>query len=85
MTSSHESSEYLISVIPDTTGSSTILNTTGGTMLMLVDIAHSRDISTNEKFTTYLFYSYKVNHTDSNATFTVENVSGTVYIYYISI
>lgn len=85
MTSSYESSEYLISVIPDTTGSSTILNTTGGTMLMLVDIAHSHDTYTNEKSTTYLFYAYKVNRTDSNATFTVENASGTVYIYYISI
>lgn len=84
MTSSHESSEYLISVIPDTTGSG-ILNTTGGTMLMLVDIARSHDTYTNEKSTTYLFYAYKVNRTDSNATFTVENASGTIYIYYISI
>lgn len=76
MTSSNKSSEYLISVIPDTTG---------GTMLMLVDILRSKDISTNEKFITYLFYAYKVNRTDSNTTFTVENSSGTIYIYYISI
>lgn len=85
MTSSSEYSEYLISVIPDTTGSSGFQYTTGGTMLMLVDIARSQDTSTNEKFTTYLFYAYKINHTISNATFTAENASGTIYIYYISI
>ena len=75
MTSSYYSSEYLISVIPDTT------NYTG---LILADVLHSKDIYLNENYTTYDFYVYKFNYGD-NYTFTKANANGTVYIYYISI
>lgn len=75
MTSSHYSSEYLISVIPDTT------NYTG---LILLDVLHSKDISLNENYTIYEFYAYKLKYGD-NYTFTKVNTNGTAYIYYISI
>lgn len=75
MTSSYESSEYLISAIPDTT------NYTG---LILVDVLHQQDLYLNEKYTTYDFYAYKLKYGD-NYTFTKVNANGTIYIYYISI
>ena len=75
MTSSYYSSEYLISVIPDTT------NYTG---LILADVLHQQDISLNENYTTYEFYAYKLKYGD-NYTLTKVNANGTVYIYYISI
>ena len=43
MTSSYYSSEYLISVIPDTANYAA---------LILADILHSRDISSNKNYTT---------------------------------
>ena len=75
MTSSYYSSEYLISVIPDTT------NYTG---LILADVLHQQDIYLNEKYTIYDFYAYKLKYGD-NYTFTKVNANGTIYIYYISI
>lgn len=75
MTSSYYSSEYLISVIPDTT------NYTG---LILVDVLHTQNISLNENILTYDFYAYKLKYGD-NYTFTKVNANGTVYIYYFSI
>ena len=77
MTSSYYSSEYLISVIPDTT------NYTG---LILVDVLHTQDISLNENILTYEFYAYKLKYGDNyNYTFTKVNANGIVYIYYFSI
>ena len=78
MTSTDYSSEYLISVIPDTTNN---------TVLKLVDILHARDISMNMTITNYIFHAYKLTYDDDNNyhKLTQSNASGTVYIYYISI
>lgn len=75
MTSSYYSSEYLISVIPDTTNNA---------VLILADVLHSKDIYINENYTTYAFYAYNLKYGD-NYTFTKVRANGTVYIYYISI
>ena len=75
MTSSYYSSEYLISVIPDTT------NYTG---LILEDVLHQQDIYLNENYTIYVFCAYKLKYGD-NYTLTKINANGTAYIYYISI
>lgn len=75
MTSSSYSSEYLINAIPDTTDNTTMI---------LVNVAHSQDTSTNERFTIYLFYTCKINN-GNNFTFIRSFMIGTVYIYYISI
>lgn len=74
MTSTYYSSEYLINAIPDTTDNVTIV---------LANVAHSRDVSANERFITYLFYSCKINN-GSNFTFIRSPMIGTVNIYYIS-
>lgn len=74
ISSDRKISEYLISVIPDTTNY---------TALILADILHQKDISLNKEYTCYIFYTYKINY-DDNYTFTKVNADGTVYIYYIS-
>lgn len=77
VSSDHTISEYLISVIPDTTNH---------TVLKLVDILHTRDISMNITITNYIFYAYKLTYDDNNYyKLTQSNASGTVYIYYILI
>ena len=75
MTLTDYSSEYLINAIPDTT-----INTT----MILVNVLHSRDTSTNERFIDYLFYSCKINNSN-NFTFIRSPMVGTINIYYISI
>lgn len=76
MNSTRVSSEYLISVIPDTTNN---------TVLKLVDILHARDIYMNIAITNYIFHAYKLTYDGDNYKLTQSNASGTVYIYYISI
>ena len=76
VSSDHAISEYLISVIPDTTNN---------TVLKLVDILHAQDISMNKTITNYIFHAYKLTYDGDNYKLTQSNASGTVYIYYISI
>ena len=77
MTSTSESSEYLISVISDTT------NYAG---LILASILHQKDLYLNEEYTIYVFYAYKISgYTNNIYILTKLNTNGTVYIYYISI
>lgn len=71
MTSTTYSSEYLVSVIAD---SSTY------TVLLLTNILHSKDISLNESYTTYCYNSIKY---DATLKFTQYPMNGTLYIYYI--
>lgn len=71
MTSTRYSSEYLVSVIAD---SSTY------TVLLLTNILHSKDISLNESYTTYYYHSIKY---DGTLKFTQYPMTGIVYIYYI--
>lgn len=75
MTSTDYSSEYLINAIPDTTDNTTMI---------LVNVAHSRYPSTNERYIVYLFYSCKINNSN-NFTFIRSPMVGTINIYYISI
>lgn len=71
MTSTTYSSEYLVSVIAD---SSTY------TVLLLTNILHSKDTSLNESYTTYCYHSIKY---DATLKFTQYPMNGTLYIYYI--
>lgn len=71
MTSTAYSSEYLVSVIADS-------NTY--TVLLLTNILHSKDISLNESYTMYYYYSVKY---DATLKFTKYPMTGTLYIYYI--
>lgn len=72
MTSTAYSSEYLVSVIAD---SSTY------TVLLLTNILHSKDLSLNESYTTYCYHSIKY---DGTLKFTQYPMNGTLYIYFIS-
>ena len=75
MTSSYNSSEYLINVIPDTTNYAA---------LILADILHQQDTYMNTTITDYVFYAYRISYGDSY-TLTTLNANGTAYIYYILI
>ena len=75
MTSSYNSSEYLINVIPDTTNNAA---------LILANILHQQDVYMNTAITDYVFYAYRISYSD-NYTLTKLNANGTVYIYYILI
>lgn len=77
MTSSYYSSEYLISAIPDPGNSN-------DAALMPAGILYQQDTYTNEKFTVYAFYAYKINYGNTYA-LTKVNANGTLYVYYISI
>lgn len=72
MTSTAYSSEYLVNVIAD---SDTY------TVLLLTNILHSEDLSLNESYTTYCYYSIKY---DGTLKFTQYPMNGTLYIYFIS-
>lgn len=65
------SSEYLVNAVADS-------NTDA--ILLLTSILHSKDISLNESYTTYYYYSVKY---DATLKFTKYPMTGTLYIYYI--